>query len=114
MNEFKKGWGPLLAATVGMMCGLLTITNYSQGFFVGPVTADLGWSPPEFFFAFTITACLGLFTAPLIGSLALKYGIKRLGILGLIGHAIAYVLLSLNNARSTGSRGQRGQVAQCT
>ncbi len=58
MNEFKKGWGPLLAATVGMMCGLLTITNYSQGFFVGPVTADLGWSPPEFFFAFTITVCL--------------------------------------------------------
>ena len=97
MNEFRKGWGPLLAATIGMMCGLLTITNYSQGFFVGPVTADLGWSAPEFFFAFTITACLGLFTAPVVGSLALKYGIKRLGILGLIGHALAYVLLSLNN-----------------
>ena len=27
----------------------------------------------------------------------MKYGIKRLGILGLIGHALAYVLLSLNN-----------------
>ena len=97
MNEFRKGWGPLLAATVGMMCGLLTITNYSQGFFVGPVTADLGWSVPEFFFAFTISACLGLITAPLIGSLALKYGIKRMGILGLVGHALAYVLMSLNN-----------------
>ena len=87
----------MLAATVGMMCGLLTITNYSQGFFVGPVTADLGWSVPEFFFAFTISACLGLITAPLIGSLALKYGIKRMGILGLVGHALAYVLMSLNN-----------------
>ena len=87
----------MLAATVGMMCGLLTITNYSQGFFVGPVTADLGWSAPEFFFAFTISACLGLITAPLIGSLALKYGIKRMGILGLVGHALAYVLMSLNN-----------------
>ena len=97
MNEFSKGWGPLLAATVGMMCGLLTITNYSQGFFVGPVTADLGWSVPEFFFAFTISACLGLITAPLIGSLALKYGIKRMGILGLVGHALAYVFMSLNN-----------------
>ena len=97
MNEFRKGWGPLLAATVGMMCGLLTITNYSQGFFVGPVTADLGWSVPEFFLAFTISACLGLITAPLIGSLALKYGIKRMGILGLVGHALAYVLMSLNN-----------------
>ena len=101
MNEFRKGWGPLLAATVGTMCGLLTITNYSQGFFVGPVTADLGWSAPEFFFAFTISACLGLITAPLIGSLASKYGIKRLGILGLVGHALAYVLMSLNNGSLT-------------
>jgi len=97
MNEFKHGWGPLLAATIGTMCGLLTITNYSQGFFVGPVTNEFGWSPAEFFFAFTVTSCIGLFTAPTIGSLALRFGIKRLGILGLIGHAVAYILMSLNN-----------------
>ena len=97
MNEFKHGWGPLLAATIGTMCGLLTITNYSQGFFVGPVTSEFGWSPAEFFFAFTVTSCIGLFTAPTIGSLALRFGIKRLGILGLIGHAVAYILMSLNN-----------------
>ena len=101
MNEFRKGWGPLLAATVGTMCGLLTITNYSQGFFVGPVTAEFGWSVPQFFFSFTISSCLGLLTAPIVGSLAMKYGIKRLGIVGLIGHAIAYVLLSFNNGSLT-------------
>ena len=97
MSEFRKGWGALLAATIGTMCGLLTITNYTQGFFVGPVTAEFGWSLAEFFFAFTITSCLGLITAPIIGSLALRHGIKRLGIIGLFGHAIGYVLLSLNN-----------------
>lgn len=97
MNEFKNGWGPLLAATVGTMCGLLTVTNYSQGFFVGPVTSEFGWSPAEFFFAFTISSCLGLITAPVIGSLALRFGIKRLGVLGLVGHALAYVLMSVNN-----------------
>ncbi|MBT3622868.1 MAG: MFS transporter [Gammaproteobacteria bacterium] len=96
MDELRKGWGALLAATVGTMCGLLTITNYTQGFFVGPVTSEFGWSVAEFFFAFTITSCLGLITAPVVGTLALKYGIKRLGILGLIGHAIGYVLLSMN------------------
>jgi predicted MFS family arabinose efflux permease len=97
MNEFKNGWGPLLAATIGTMCGLLTVTNYSQGFFIGPVTSEFGWSPAEFFFAFTITSCLGLITAPVIGSLAIRFGIKRLGIIGLVGHAIAYVLMSMNN-----------------
>ena len=101
MNEFKEGWAPLLAATLGTMCGLLTISNYSQGFFVAPVTSEFGWSVAEFFLAFTITTCLALFTAPLVGALALKYGIRRLGMLGLIGHAIGYVLLSLNNGSLT-------------
>lgn len=97
MNEFKDGWGPLLAATIGTMCGLLTVTNYSQGFFVAPVTSEFGWSPAEFFFAFTVTSCMGLITAPVVGSLALRFGIKRLGIIGLIGHALGYVLMSMNN-----------------
>lgn len=97
MSEFKHGWAPLLAGTIGTMCGLLTINNYSQGFFVGPVTSEFGWTPAQFFFAFAITSCMGLITAPAIGSLASRYGIKRLGIIGLVGHAIAYILMSMNN-----------------
>ena len=96
MDEFKQGWGPLLAATIGTMCGVLTVTNYTQGFFIAPVTAEMGWTAAQFFFAFTITSCLGLFTAPIVGTLALKHGIRKVGIIGLTGHAIAYLLLSLN------------------
>ena len=40
MSEFREGWKTLVAATIGTMCGIFTLTNYSQGFFVGPVTAD--------------------------------------------------------------------------
>jgi OFA family oxalate/formate antiporter-like MFS transporter len=97
VNEFKKGWGTLVAAVIGTMCGLITITNYSQGFFVGPVTQEFGWSPQEFFLGFTVMMCAGLISAPLIGSLALKIGLKKIGILGLIGHALGYFLLSQNN-----------------
>lgn len=96
MSEFKQGLGPLLAATIGTMCGLITITNYSQGFFVGPVTQEFGWTPGQFFLSFTLFMCLGLFTAPWVGGLAEKYGIRRLGIIGLIGHALGYFLISLN------------------
>jgi len=35
-SEFKLGWGPLFAATIGTMCGLLTLTNYTQGFLCWP------------------------------------------------------------------------------
>ena len=96
MNEFKLGWGPLLAATIGTMCGLLTLTNYSQGFFVGPVINEFGWTPGQFFLSYTIFMGTGLITAPIIGSLAQKYGIRRLGMIGLIGHALGYFIISLN------------------
>lgn len=97
MDEFKKGWGPLLAATLGTMCGLMTATNYSQGFFVGAVSSEFGWSRPQFFLSYTVLMCMGLICGPIIGSLAGKYGIRILGIIGLIGHAVGYVVLSMNN-----------------
>lgn len=96
MSEYKQGWGPLFAATIGTMCGLLTLTNYTQGFFVGPVTQEFGWSPAQFFLSYTIFMGAGLITAPIVGSLAQKYGIRLLGMLGLIGHALGYVIISLN------------------
>lgn len=36
MNEFREGWKTLFAATIGTMCGIFTLTNYTQGFFCGP------------------------------------------------------------------------------
>ena len=97
MKEIRQGWRPLLAATLGIMCGIFAFTNYTQGFFVGPVTSEFGWSPSEFFLSYAVLMCLGLITGPVIGSLAAKYGIRPLGIIGLIGHAFAYVIISLNN-----------------
>ena len=96
MNEFTHGWKPLLAATIGTMCGIFTLTNYSQGFFVGPVTAEFGWTPSQFFLSYTVLMCLGLLTGPVVGSFAEKKGLRTVGIIGLIGHSLSYVLLSFN------------------
>ena len=97
MNEFEQGWKPLLAATIGTMCGIFTLTNYSQGFFVGPVTAEFGWTPPQFFLSYTVLMCCGLVTGPLVGAIAQKVGLRTVGVVGLIGHSLAYVILSFNN-----------------
>ena len=96
MSEFKQGAKPLAAALIGTMCSAMTLTTYSQSFFVGPVTDEFGWSIPEFFLGFTTMSLLGLVAAPLIGSLAQKYGIRTLGMAGLVGHALGYLLLSVN------------------
>ena len=97
MNEFTHGWKPLFAATIGTMCGIFTLTNYSQGFFVGPVTAEFGWTAPQFFLSYTVLMCCGLVTGPLVGSIAQKAGLRAVGSVGLVGHSFAYVILSFNN-----------------
>lgn len=101
VNEFKYGWKPLLAATIGTMCGIFTLTNYSQGFFVGPVTTEFGWSASQFFLSYTVLMCFGLLTGPLIGSIAQRTGLRIVGVAGLIGHSFGYVILSLNNGSLT-------------
>lgn len=97
MSEFKAGWKPLLAAVIGTMCGLITITNYSQGFMVGPVSSEFGWTPAQFFLSFTVMMCVGMIAGPLVGQWAERIGIRMLGIVGLIGHCAAYFLISFNN-----------------
>jgi len=96
VSEFTYGWKSLLAATIGTMCGIFTLTNYTQGFFVGPVTSEFGWSAPQFFLSYTVLMCSGLLTGPLIGYIAQTVGLRTVGIVGLIGHSLAYVVLSLN------------------
>ncbi|MDA8878030.1 MFS transporter [Porticoccaceae bacterium] len=96
MSEFTYGWKSLLAATIGTMCGIFTLTNYTQGFFVGPVISEFGWSAPQFFLSYTVLMCSGLLTGPLIGYIAQRVGLRTVGIVGLIGHSLAYVVLSLN------------------
>lgn len=96
MSEFTYGWKSLLAATIGTMCGIFTLTNYTQGFFVGPVTSEFGWSAPQFFLSYTVLMCSGLLTGPLIGYIAQRVELRTVGIVGLIGHSLAYVVLSLN------------------
>ena len=97
MGEFRNGWKPLFAATIGTMCGIFTLTMYTQGFFVGPVTSEFGWSASQFFLSYTVLLSLGLVTGPIVGSLAEKHGLRTIGVLGLVGHSFGYVLLSFNN-----------------
>ena len=97
MDEFKQGWKPLIACILGTGCGIIAITLYTQGLFVGPVAEAFGWTEAQFYGGFSILMIAGLITAPIAGQLADKYGARRIGIAGLLGHALGYLLLSVNS-----------------
>jgi len=97
VSEFKKGWPTLLGAMIGTMCGVQTLTAYTQGFFAEPLTTEFGWSRAQFFLSFSVLQLAGVVTAPIVGALGQRYGLKLIGIIGLVGHAVAYVILAQNN-----------------
>ena len=81
---------------LGNAGGILSITFYTQGLFAGPVSAEFGWTRSDFFLGFTIMQFCGLLTAPLTGSIVDRFGPRIVGIAGLIGHAMMYLVLALN------------------
>ncbi|MEZ4702748.1 MAG: MFS transporter [Rhodothermales bacterium] len=101
MDEFARGWKPLLASMLGMACGIMAITFYTQSLFVEPITREFGWTLGQFYRGFTIMMVAGLITAPITGFLVDRLGPRPVGIAGLIGHAACYGLLSLNTGSLT-------------
>lgn len=86
----------MVACILGTACGILSITFYTQGLFAGPVTEEFGWTRGQFFLGFTVMQVMGLITAPAAGTIVDRIGPRVVGIVGLIGHAGMYVVLSGN------------------
>lgn len=95
-SEIRRYWHILLAAMIGTGCGLLSITFYTQGLFFQPVTAEFGWTRAEFFTSYMVLMLLGVVTGPLVGRLVARFGVRRVGLFGLFGHCVGYLLLALN------------------
>ena len=75
-SEFRLGWKPLAAATLGVACGASPIPFNVLPIVIGPINADLGWSFLEISAAVTIYGIIGALLAPIIGALVDRHGIK--------------------------------------
>ncbi len=94
-SEFGRGWKVLIACVVGAGCGLSSVSFYTHGVFVVPITADTGWSRSDVQFGVSIMILMAIFTAPLVGLLIDRFGARRVALTSIPLYGLTLASLSL-------------------
>jgi MFS family permease len=94
LDEFRRGWRTLFASSVGNGAGLSGLPFYTFGVFVVPLVEAFGWTRGQVSSAASFLIIGTAITAPIIGSMIDRYGVRRVGITSMIALAFGYALLT--------------------
>ncbi len=93
-DEIRQGWPTVVASAFGACVGLTGLAFYSFGLFVKPLSAEFGWSRGEVALGLTWITLGTVITAPAVGWLIDRFGVRRVAAPSLVGLGLAYALLS--------------------
>lgn len=88
MSEFKKGWRVLVASLLGVACGASPLPFNVLPLVMGPIHSEYGWDFASIAGGVTIFGVIASLLAPLFGSLADRYGVRRVA----IGSLVAFIM----------------------
>jgi MFS family permease len=92
-SEFALGWKVLLAGLIGVACGASPIPFNTIGFVLAPLKAEFGWSYAQTSLSVTIYGVVGALLAPYYGSLADKYGVRRVAMLATLAFGLIFAAI---------------------
>ncbi|MBI1682974.1 MFS transporter [Caulobacter hibisci] len=91
-DEFRRGWRVVLAAGIGVGCGI-SLQQYVGSLFVKALQADLGWSRGKIAQA-QGAALAAIFVAPILGWLIDKVGVRPVAMVSIVLLALVYLGLA--------------------
>ncbi|ATW02832.1 MFS transporter [Sphingorhabdus sp. YGSMI21] len=94
-GEFALGWKVLFASVLGVACGASPLPFNVIGFTVEPLIAEFGWTRTQILMPVTIFGIIASLLAPFFGSLADKYGVRKVALYSLFAFGISFAMVAL-------------------
>lgn len=98
-SEFRQGWGIILAASLALAVGLPTILFHTLGVFAPALIGQFGWKMGQLQAGLACMSIMMLLSGPMVGFMADRYGVRRVGLtsLPLLGvNVMAFSLMTGN------------------
>jgi len=88
-------WRSALAGFLALACGGGSLIMAVQGIFLVPMVKDLGWTHAQYFAPFAIGGLVAAIAGPIVGSLADRFGVRRILLPGIALFVLNYAALGL-------------------
>jgi predicted MFS family arabinose efflux permease len=94
-EEWKRGWAVVLTAAAGL--SFLSVVMTGLGVFMGPLSAEFGWSRGTLTMGMAIAGLVVLLLSPFAGSLVDRYGPRSLALPGVVLMSLSTAAFGLAN-----------------
>lgn len=94
-EEWKKGWGLVLASFIGFLSFSVLIGSMSA--FMGPLAKEFGWSRTLLSAGTGISSIVTALAGPFFGVLIDRFGSRKLALPGVVMGALVVMLMATNN-----------------
>jgi MFS family permease len=78
------GWWVVLVSAIGMTTGIASVNLWSFGVFIGPLSAEFGWTVSEITTVLLIGTLVTVVSSPFIGRLVDRLGARRVALASIV------------------------------